>query len=193
MKSGAAALSRRVTHHHGRAIKKAEIGNNARTGGALATAAGLALMPFDGGATAMTALALGAAASAYGDRKAEQAEFEKGRAELAKTNVEIIGRLTRSVNDLVEAVELVGTFVTTLENELAELAKVGKGSEFRKMHWVLMKGKASAVVDSCRAFISVRPVIESDLRSIKEDLEEGYRVQWDRKFQQYQLEHERRV
>lgn len=143
----------------------------------LAATAASFVAAVDGGLTLAAVAAIGGTyAGSRLDSRASQAEAQ---AVAALQNANLLHQLVESVEGLVEAVDLVASFVAILENELLGIAKIGDDStQFKVLHWKKMTGKSQTLVQSCRYFIAVEPAIRSDLLSIKEKLDEEYVAEW---------------
>src|SRR5271154_3203467 len=156
----------------------------------LGKAVAAAAAAVDGGLTLAVIAAIGGAF--IGTRLCQKASKAEKRAVAALQNVALLHQLVESLEGLVEAVDLVASFVALLASELYGLSRIGVGmmakfvhwrkmtrdAEIRKVHWMKMTGKAQMLVGSCQAFITVEPKITSDLLSIKENLDDGYVEQW---------------
>jgi hypothetical protein len=137
----------------------------------------------DGG---MALAAVAAIGGAYmGGQLSDSASNAERRSITAMQNAAMLHQLIESLEGLVEAVDLVASFVAILADELKGISKIGVGVEFKVMHWKKMTGKASTLVDSCKAFIAVEPAIRSDLLSIKEKLDDRYVQKWGQDFHEH--------
>jgi hypothetical protein len=173
-------------HHRRKAESRTERSEAAKVGGVLAVAGSALLIPFDAGVTFATTLGtVGGVAGLLGSHWEDKAIAAKMSADAAEKNAAIIHRLTDSVQDLCEAVELVASFVTMMADELEGLSRIGVDDHFKKIHWIKMTRKSNNLVESCKAFIAVEPAISSDLLSIKESLEVGYKAKWEESLKSY--------
>jgi hypothetical protein len=69
-------------------------------------------------------------------------------------------------------------FISLFESELSALARIGVGTGFKQLHFRdSVEAKSRNVADAYNCFIEVRPVIQSDLLSLREILEEGFEVE----------------
>lgn len=66
------------------------------------------------------------------------------------------------------------TFVVGIQIDV--LARIGVGTEFKQLHFRKAKAKSHNVVDALNCFIEARPVIQSDLLSVREILDSGGRI-----------------
>jgi len=142
----------------------------------LAATAASFVAAVDGGLTLATVAAIGGTYA--GSRLDASASRAEAQVVAALQNAKMLHQLVESVEGLVEAVDLVASFVAILENELLGIAKIGDGGDFKVLHWKKMTGKSQTLVQSCSYFIAVEPAIRSDLLSIKERLDEEYVTEW---------------
>lgn len=142
--------------------------------------AAVAPIPIVNGAKA--AVMLGAATATFvGDRHIAKARELNADAERFSYNAGLLQNLIGSLQEFSEAVDTVAKFVSSLEVELRQMGKIGKGDEFKRMHFRKMKGKAERLIAGCMTFLEIRPAIESDVRSVNQDLIPGYAEQWHRR------------
>ena len=160
-----------------RAETMKKVGTTAKSVGTLGIAVGAALVPIDGGITLGLSLA-GAGAAFYGDNRSSAAEKEQAIGQVSSHSAGILQRLIHSLEDFTAAVEIVAEFVVLLESELRIMAKIGVGREFKMLHFRKMARKARDIVGNSARFIMIKPVIMSDLLSVREVLEEGFEEKW---------------
>lgn len=172
MRKSMSTLKNEVVVLRNTAVTKREKGGIMK----LVTAVSSVIAAVDGGFTLAAVAAIGGQYA--GSRLNDAASKAEAQAIVAMQNVAMLHQLVDSVEGLVEAVDLVASFVAILENELNGIAKIGDVATFKILHWKKMTGKSKMLVESCRSFIAVEPSIRSDLLSIKESLDEGYVAEW---------------
>jgi hypothetical protein len=57
---------------------------------------------------------------------------------------------------------------------------------FRRTHFKIMTAKGRGLLNSCNMFIAIEPKITSDLGSIKDTIESGFRDTWIRELKSYE-------
>jgi hypothetical protein len=136
------------------------------------------LAPFDGGATTAVGVPK-AGAQVYSDSRDTKAAKLDSEVELASYNAQILVNLVRSLEEYIEAVGLVAGFLSVLKKNLNDIEKrTGGGRDIKRFHLLAIKMKGQALLESCGSFIAVQRIIERDLFSIKDELEDGYAEKW---------------
>jgi hypothetical protein len=131
---------------------------------------------------AKAAVMLGAAAaSIVGEHQIAKARERTAEAERFAYNAGLLQNLIGSLQEFSDAVNTVAKFVSLLELELRQMSTIGAGDEFKRLHFRKMKAKAEKLIAGCVAFLEIRPSIESDVRSVDQDLLPGYEEQWNRR------------
>jgi hypothetical protein len=185
-----ADLQNSAVANRDRALNSQNLGIGAAAAStAIGPLVGLAVAPFDGGITALTLAAVGAAATMAGNQMTAKAVKQDNEAQSAYQNAMALGQLIQSLESLTEAVEIVAKFMALMANDLKEISCIGARTEFKKLHWNKIKSKAGKLVGSCRDFIAIEPCIRSDMLSIKEELENGYPESWKTGFQVYRTQY----
>jgi len=101
--------------------------------------------------------------------------------------VAILKILIQSLEALVSTITNIASFIKLLESDLTEISQTAVGQQLKKRHWKIMTGKAKHVVACCRAFIAVEPAITSDLRSIRERLDQDDVNNWKAGLKQIEM------
>ena len=186
MQSKASSLTSCSIDSRTKAENKRATGATATGLGLLGVAVGAALVPLDGGAT-LTLSVAGAISTFYGGTQTSAAEQDKAAAQLYAQNAAIFRQLVESLQNFIEAVEIVARFLSLLETELSGLAEIGVDQEFKKLHYHKISGKGRDLVERCACFIEIKPVIQSDLLCVREQLDKQYAARWKTEFDKLNL------
>jgi len=189
MQSKASSLTSCSIDSCTKAENKRAVGATATGLGVLGVAVGAALVPLDGGVT-LTLSVAGAVSTFYGGTQTSAVAQDQAAAQLYAQNAAIFRQLVESLQNFIEAVEIVARFLSLLETELSGLAEIGVDQEFKKLHYHKIRGKARGLVERCACFIEIKPVIQSDLQSMREQLDKRYAAQWKTGFNNLNLEME---
>jgi hypothetical protein len=140
----------------------------------------------DGGAVTIAGTAIAALAIAGGEISDARAAKAEATAESASYNGSVLKHLIGSLQEFSEAVDLVASFVSLMEVELRQLARIGVNVQLRRSHYQKIKGKAQHLVQSCDLFLQIQPAITSDLLSVKQSLESGFAEDWEKRSTEFQ-------
>lgn len=68
--------------------------------------------------------------------------------------------------------------MAVMADDLARIADYKRDESATTLHYKIMTGKCKILVRSCNQFIAEEPGIISDIQSINDKLEEGYKKSW---------------
>ncbi|KAK9234352.1 hypothetical protein V1525DRAFT_65768 [Lipomyces kononenkoae] len=162
--------------------RKIEISRNLENGLRTMTALGASSMAIDFGLGYVLCCGLAAGTTLA----AESVAIYQKRLDDAVATVRGFILLGECMEWLANAINSLGQLLSMIEHDLDQIERTGKGQKFKTAHWMVMRGKASRLVESCRGFIMIMPDIKSDIQAIQDYVDESQKLAWRRRLSMYE-------